>query len=115
MKPMSDENRQCVEHYDTTTYVADDCRISVHLTFKYGARPSNNVQIAKQRLFALKRKLKDHVDMKQKYCDFIKDIVDMGYLEQTPQTSGLCYYILIRFVGRCGKDVPTSGFRRFRS
>ena len=49
VKPMSKENCQCVEHYDTTTYVTDD----------------DNFQTAKQRLFALERKLKDHDNVKQ--------------------------------------------------
>ena len=63
VKPMSKENRQCVEHYDTTTYVAGDGRITVRLPFKSQARPSNNFQTAKQRLFALERKLKDQGDV----------------------------------------------------
>ena len=54
VKPMSKENRQCAERYDTTTYVADDGRITVRLPFKSEARPSNNFQTAKQRLLALK-------------------------------------------------------------
>ena len=41
VKPMSKKNRQCVEHYDTTTYVAEDGRITVRLPFKSEARPSN--------------------------------------------------------------------------
>ena len=45
---MSEVNRQCVEHYDTTTYVADDGGISVRLPFKSEARFSNNFQTAKQ-------------------------------------------------------------------
>ena len=93
VKPMSKENRQCVEHYDTTTYIAEDGRITVRLPFKSEARPSNNFQTAKQRLFALERKLKDHDDVKQQYRDFIKEFVDMGHLEQAPQTSSLCYYL----------------------
>ena len=39
VKPMSKENRQCVEHYDTKTYVADDGRVTVRLPFKSEARP----------------------------------------------------------------------------
>ena len=93
VKPMSKENRQCEEHYDTTTYVADDGCITVCLPFKSEARPSNNFHTAKQRLFALERKLKDHGDVKQQYRDFIKEFVDMGHLEEAPQTSGLCYYL----------------------
>ena len=93
VKPMSKENRQCVEHYDTTTYVADDGRITVRLPFKSEARPSNNFHTAKQRLFALERKLEDHGDVKQQYRDFIKNFLDMGHLEQAPQTSSLCYYL----------------------
>ena len=93
VKPMSKENRQCAEHYDTTTYVADDGRITVRLPFKSEARPSNNFHTAKQRLFALERNLKDHGDVKQQYRDFIKEFVDMGHLEEAPQTSGLCYYL----------------------
>ena len=93
VKPMSQENRQCEEHYDTTTYVADDGCITVCLPFKSEARPSNNFHTAKQRLFALERKLKDHGDVKQQYRDFIKEFVDMGHLEEAPQTSGLCYYL----------------------
>ena len=93
VKPMSKEHRQCVENFDATTYVADDGRISVRLPFKSEARPSNNFQTAKQRLFALERKLKDHDIVKQQYRDFIKDFVDMGHLEQAPQTHGLCYYL----------------------
>ena len=93
VKPLSKENIQCVEHYDTTTYVADDGRITVRLPFKSEARPSNNFHTAKQRLFALERKLKDHGDLKQQYRDFIKEFVDMGHLEEAPQTSGLCYYL----------------------
>ena len=93
MKPMSKENRQCEEHYDTTTYVAADGRITVRLPFKSEARPSNNFQTAMQRLFALERKLKDHGDVKQQYRDFIKEFADMGHLEEAPQTSGLCYYL----------------------
>ena len=93
VKPMSKENRQCVEHYDTTTYVADDGRITVRLPFKSEARPSNNFHTAKQRLFALERKLKDHGDVKQQYRDFIKEFVDIDHLEEAPQTSGLCYYL----------------------
>ena len=81
-----------MEHYDTTTYVADDDRITVRLPFKSEASPSNNFQSAKQRLFALELKLKDHDDVKQQYRDFIKKFVDMGHLEQAPQASGLCYY-----------------------
>ena len=42
VKPVSKENRQCAEHYDTTTYVADDGRITVRVPFKSEARPSNN-------------------------------------------------------------------------
>ena len=93
VKPMSKENRQCEEHCDTTTYVADDGRITVCLPFKSEARPSTNFHTAKQRLFALERKLKDHGDVKQQYRDFIKEFVDMGHLEEAPQTSGLCYYL----------------------
>ena len=91
VKPMPKENCECVKHYDTTTYVAHDDRITVRPPFKSEARPSNNFQTAKQRLFALERKLKDHDDVKQQYRDFIKEVVDMGRLEQAPQTSGLCY------------------------
>ena len=93
VKPMSKENRQFADHYDTTTYVADDGCITVRLPFKSEARPSNNFQTAKQRLFALERKLKDHGDVKQQYRDFIKEFVDMGHLEEAPQTSGLCNYL----------------------
>ena len=93
VKPMFKENRQCEEHYDTTTYVADDSRITVCLPFKSEARPSNNFHTAKQRLFALERKLKDHGDVKQQYRDFIKEFVDISHLEEAPQTSGLCYYL----------------------
>ena len=39
------------------------------------------------------QKLRDHDDVKQQYRDFIKTILDMGHLEQAPQTSGLCYYL----------------------
>ena len=81
-----------MEHYDTTTYIADDDRITVRLPFTSQARPSNNFQTAKQRLFALEPK-KDHGDVKQQYRDFIKQFVDMGHLEEAPQTSGLCYYL----------------------
>ena len=90
---MSNENRQCAEHYDTTNYVADYERITVRLPFKSEACPSNNFQTAKQRMFALELKLKDHGDVKQQYRDFIKKLVDMGHLQKTPQTSGLCYYL----------------------
>ena len=93
VKPMSKENRQCVEHYDTTTYVAEDGRITVRRPFKSEARTSNNFQTAKQRLFALERKLKDHDEVKQQYRDFIKEFVDIGHLEQALQTSSLCYYL----------------------
>ena len=93
VKPMSKENLQCVEHYDTTNYVAEDGRITVRLPFKSEARPSNNFQTAKQRLFALEQKLKNHDDVKQQYRDFIKKFVDMGHPEQAPQTSSLCYYL----------------------
>ena len=31
--------------------------------------------------------------MKQQYRDFIKEFVDMGLLEEAPQTSGLCSYL----------------------
>ena len=41
----------------------------------------------------MERKLKDHGDVKQQYRDFIKEFVDMGHLEEAPQTSGLCYYL----------------------
>ena len=34
VKPKSKENRQCVEHYDTTTYVGDDGRTTVRHPFK---------------------------------------------------------------------------------
>ena len=93
VKPMSKENRQSVEHYDTTTYVADDGRITGRLPFKSEARPSNNFRTAKQKLFALERKLKDHDGVKQQYRDFIKEFVDMGHLEQAPQTLDFCYYL----------------------
>ena len=53
VKPMSKENRQCVEHYDTPIYVADDGHITIRLPFNSEARPSNNFQTAKQRLFGL--------------------------------------------------------------
>ena len=93
VKPMSEENRQCEEQYDTMTYVADDGRITVRLPFKSEARPSNNCHTAKQRLFALERNFKDHGDVKQQYRDFIKEFVDMGHLEEAPQTSGLWDYL----------------------
>ena len=47
VKPMSKENRQCVEHYDTTTYVADDGPITVRLPFKSEARPSKQFSHSK--------------------------------------------------------------------
>ena len=75
-----------MENYDKTTYVADDGRITVRLPFKSEALPSNNFQTAKQRSFS-----KDHDNVKQQYRDFSKEIVDMGYLGQAPQTHGLCY------------------------
>ena len=108
VKPMSKEHRQCAEHYDTTTYVADDGRITVCLPIKSEARPSNNFQTAKQRLFALERKLKGHGDVKQQYRDFIKKFVDMSYLEEAPQTSGLCYYLPHHYVV---KDSTTTKLR----
>ena len=92
VKPMSEENRHCVEHHDTTTYVADDDRITVRLPFKSEASPSNNFRIAKQRLFTLELKLK-YYDVKQQYRDFTKEFVEVGHLEQEPQTSGVCYYL----------------------
>ena len=67
VKPMSKENRQCVEHYDTTTYVDGDGRITVH-----------------------------HSGVKQQSCGFIKNLVDMEDLEdleEASQTSGLGYYL----------------------
>ena len=42
---------------------------------------------------SMERKLKDHGDVKQQYRDFIKEFVDMGHLEEAPQTSGLRYYL----------------------
>ena len=92
VKPVSKQNRQCVEHYNPTTNVADDGRITVRLPFRSGSRPSNNFQTAKQRLFALEQKLKDREDGKQQYREFIKEFVDMSHLEETSQTSGFCYY-----------------------
>ena len=77
----------------TTTYNADDGRITVHLPCSAEERPSNNFQTDKQRLFALERKLKDHDDVKQQYREIIKEFVDMGHLEEAAQTSGVCYYL----------------------
>ena len=51
VKQMTKENRQCLEHYDSTTYSANDGRIAVRLPFKSDARPSNSLQTAKQRRF----------------------------------------------------------------
>ena len=93
VKPMTKENRQCVEHYDSTTYTANDGRITVQFPFKSAARPSNNFQTAKHSLFALERKLQDHDVMKQQYRDFIKEFADLGDLERAPPTSGLCYFL----------------------
>ena len=93
MKPMSREKRQSVEHYDTTTYVADDGGITVHLPCSSQECPSNYFQTDKQRLFALQRKLKDHDDVKQQYREIIKEFVDMGHLEEAAQTSGAWYYL----------------------
>ena len=42
VKPMSEENRQCVEHCNTTTYAADDEPITVRLPFKSMARLLNS-------------------------------------------------------------------------
>ena len=81
---------------------------TVHLPFKSEARPSNNFQTAKQRLFALERKLNDHDDVKQQYHEFIKEFVDMGHLEETSQNPGLCYYLLHLCVF---KDSMTRKFR----
>ena len=108
VKLMSKENRQSVKHYDTTTYVADDGCITVRLPFKSEASPSSNFQTAKQRLFVLERKFKDHDDVKLQYRDFIKEFVDMGHHEQAPQTSGLCYYLPYHCV--C-KDSTTTKLR----
>ena len=46
--------------------------------------------------------------MKQQYRDFIKEFVDMGHLEEAPQTSGLCYYLPHRCVF---KDSTTTKLR----
>ena len=94
VKPMLKENRQSVEHFNTTTYVADDGRLTVRLLFKTEARPLNTFQKAMQIFFALQRELKDHDDVKQQYREFIKEFVDMGHLEKAPQTSSFCYYLL---------------------
>ena len=101
------ENRQCGEHYDTTAYVADNGGIAVCLPFKSEARPLNNFHTVKQRLFALERKLKDHDDVKQQYREFIKELVEICLLEQTPQTSGLCIYLPYHYVF-CGMLVPST-------
>ena len=34
-----------------------------------------------------------HDNVKQQYRDFIKEFVDIGHLEQAPQTHDLCYYL----------------------
>ena len=97
-----------MEHYDTTTYVADDGRITVRLPFKSEERPSNNFQTANQRLFALERKLKDHEGVRQQHRDFIQEFVDMGHFEQAPRTHGLCYFLLHHCVF---KDSTTTKLR----
>ena len=94
VEPMSKENRQSVEHYNTTTYVADDGLITVCQPFKSETRLSNNFRTAKQKLFALERELKDHDDVKQQYREFIKEFVNFGHLEEAPETSSTCYYLL---------------------
>ena len=71
--------------YGTTTYVADAGHITICLPFKSEARPSNKVQTANLRLFALERKLKDHDGLKQQYCEIIRKFVDMGHLQQALQ------------------------------
>ena len=92
VKPMSKENRQCEELYDTTTYVADDGRITV-CSLSSLRHVSQTIFTQQSRDCSLERKLKDHGDVKQQYRDFIKEFVDMGHLEEAPQTSGLCYYL----------------------
>ena len=49
VKPMSEENRQCVEHFDASTYVADHGRITVRLPCKSDAHPSNNFRTGKHK------------------------------------------------------------------
>ena len=68
--PMFNENRHCVEHYNTSTYFAYDGCITVCCPLKSEARSSNNFLTAKQRLFALERKLNDHDEVLQQYPEF---------------------------------------------
>ena len=86
------KNCQCVEHYDTTTYVADDDSIPVRLPLFFEVRPSTQ-KTAKKRFFALEQKLKDRKFEKRQYHDFIEKYLDMGHLQEAPQTSGLRYYV----------------------
>ena len=107
VKPISKENRQCVEHYDTTTYVADDGCITVHVlsnlrhvlrtTFKQPSRDCSPWNENSRIMF-----------MSSKYRDFIKEFLDMSHLEQAPQTSGLCYYLPHH---RVLKDITTTKLR----
>ena len=118
VKPMSKESRQCVEHYNAMTYVADGGRITVRQPFKSEARPSSDFQTAKQILYPLERELKDNDNVKQQYRGLIKEFVELGLLEEAPETSNSCYYLPHHCVSRIVRQpsflsclIPAAGLR----
>ena len=86
-KPLTKEQRDCVDHYDATTTRDPDGRIRVTLPFRPGSDPLGHSRTqALRRFLSMERRLQECPKLREKYIDFMDEFISMGHLELVPDS-----------------------------
>ena len=97
VKPLSKENHRNTTKQQHQLLMAAASQSVCLSCLKHVPRTTSNNEAE---MIRSAKELKHHDDVKQQYCEVTKELVDMGYLEPAPQTSGLCYYFPISVCSR---------------
>ncbi|XP_036342704.1 uncharacterized protein LOC118751984 [Rhagoletis pomonella] len=87
------EERFCEDHFDTTHRRAPIGRFIVELPLKPDVPLGDSRDLAVQNLLRLERRLARDVDLRLRYNEFMKELIDMNHMQIASETLNQTYYM----------------------
>ena len=82
---LSSEEKQCEQHFDSTTTRKEDGRFIVEMPFKEDCSQLGHSKASAMRRFLnLEKKLVHDPSLHERYSAFVKEFIDLGHLEKVP-------------------------------